>query len=443
MITVFPFEKYCWREFEGMEDTHAAAPAAVEADRHWDLLLVAVAVYILTSVGRVHQLFGALEVLRPAILAGMMGLVLFVLDRHEARRLRQLSVSTTRFLLALVCWMALSVPGALSEGTSFDLLFGNFIKTVLMFVVAAAAVRGVRDVERLALAYLAGAATYAAVVVMRFDVGSGSADWRLGHLYYYDANDFATFAVSAMPFGVYFLHAARTLTGRLLALLSLAALTLAFVYSGSRGGFIALAAVSTFVVLRYRGIPLRWRVSATALVAVVILATASSQYWSQMGTITSDADYNRTAETGRLQIWNRGIGYMLDHPVLGVGPGNFQRAEGTLSPFAQRQQYGVGVRWSAAHNTFVQAGAELGIPGLLLFVAMIVSAFAVLVRIGRGQRAAAPGARDAALTQALIASLLGFMVGSFFLSLAYSEMLYTLLALVVGLQKVTSTRILQ
>ena len=42
------------------------------------------------------------------------------------------------------------------------------------------------------------------------------------------------------------------------------------------------------------------------------------------------------------------------------------------------------------------------------------------------------------LTQALTASLIGFAVGAFFLSLAYHEMLYTLVALSVGLGKVTS-----
>ena len=36
----------------------------------------------------------------------------------------------------------------------------------------------------------------------------------------------------------------------------------------------------------------------------------------------------------------------------------------------------------------------------------------------------------------LTASLIGFVVGAFFLSLAYTEMLYTLIALAVGLQKV-------
>jgi len=47
-------------------------------------------------------------------------------------------------------------------------------------------------------------------------------------------------------------------------------------------------------------------------------------------------------------------------------------------------------------------------------------------------------AKERVLAQALCASLVGFMVGSFFLSLAYSEMLYTLIALTVALQKIVS-----
>ena len=226
---------------------------------------------------------------------------------------------------------------------------------------------------------------------------------------------------------------------RAVAAAALAALSVAFVYSGSRGGFLAMLAVGTFVVVRFTGIPLRWRVMATALVAVVVLGTASRQYWDQMGTIVSDADYNRTGETGRLQIWSRGIGYMLERPLFGVGPDNFGVAEGTLSPFAKRQQYGIGVRWSAAHNSFVQVGAELGVPGLAFYVALLAATFAALRRATRRQRHAAEiDSRGLELTQALTAALLGFVVGSFFLSLAYSEMLYTLIALSTAMWKVTA-----
>src|SRR5439155_6742110 len=258
--------------------------------------------------------------------------------------------------------------------------------TVLMYLVMAGSVRGLRDVERLAGVYLLGAAAYAGVVVSRFDVRDGN-DWRLGHLYYYDANDFATFAVTAMPFGLYFLWAGRRTLTRVLAAVGLAVLTVAFIRAGSRGGLLALVGVGGFIVLRYTAIALRWRLAATALVALVLLASASDRYWEAMRTILSERDYNFTEETGRLQVWRRGVGYMLQHPILGLGPNNFEVAEGTLSPFAVRQQLGIGVRWTPAHNTYIQVGAELGVPGLVVFVAIIASAFGVLRRSGRGARA--------------------------------------------------------
>jgi O-antigen ligase len=423
---------------DGLTLPDPASPVTEPIDEdtlRWDPLLLCVAAYILIAVGRVHQLFPALELLHPAALAGFLGIVLYLIDSQAERRGIHLAVPTTKRLLGFTIWMILCVPGALVVSNSFTVVVGNFIKTGIMYAVVASAVRGTIDVERLARVYLASAVLYTLVVMSRFDLGSGN-DWRLGHLYYYDANDFATYLVTAMPLGLYFTHTSRRLWGRLLAGFALVVLTLGFVWSGSRGGFLALAAVAAFILIRYSAIPLRWRLSAAALVVMVLVGTASDQYWRQMSTIFSDTDYNRTQETGRLQIWSRGLKYMLDNPLFGVGPGNFQAAEGRLSEFADRQQFGIGVRWNAAHNTFVQIGAETGIPGLLLFVALLVSAFGALRR-SRHDSLLARDRTAASLAPALTASLLGFVVGSIFLSLAYSEMLYTLVALGVGLRKVT------
>jgi O-antigen ligase len=86
-------------------------------------------------------------------------------------------------------------------------------------------------------------------------------------------------------------------------------------------------------------------------------------------------------------------------------------------------------------------GAELGISGLCLFVAIIVGAFIALGRLTRSDRAvdSDTGLNRRALTHALTGSLVGFVVGAYFLSLAYSEMFYTLLAMSVGLCKVPHT----
>ena len=79
----------------------------------------------------------------------------------------------------------------------------------------------------------------------------------------------------------------------------------------------------------------------------------------------------------------------------------------------------------------MQVGAELGIPGLLLFIGLMWSAFASLRRVAR------QGGEDARLAQSLMAALLGFVVGAFFLSLAYTDMLYALVAMVIAMAKRT------
>ena len=113
--------------------------------------------------------------------------------------------STVRIVGLLIFWMFLSVPMALhAAATARTSCSNNFLKTAVMSFVVAASVRSARDVERLALVYLVGAVVYTGVVITRFDLGSGPA-WRLSHLYYYDANDFATLTVTAMPLALHFL----------------------------------------------------------------------------------------------------------------------------------------------------------------------------------------------------------------------------------------------
>ena len=48
--------------------------------RHWDLLLVCVAVYLAAAVGRLHQLFPALLPLKPALVSAALAVGLFLLQ---------------------------------------------------------------------------------------------------------------------------------------------------------------------------------------------------------------------------------------------------------------------------------------------------------------------------------------------------------------------------
>ncbi|MGH7734299.1 MAG: hypothetical protein ACREOE_11515, partial [Gemmatimonadales bacterium] len=179
------------------------APPAYAADRRWDLLMACLALYIVTAVGRLHQLVGALNALHLPLIAAGGAIALYVASgsqtRHLALVLRQ---RVTPCVLALAVWMACSVPFALWPGGALQEWTGEFLKACVMFLILAGAVRGVRDVERLAFAYLVGVAIYSTVVLSRFQL-TGT-DWRLGSLYDYDANEFATLIAMCLPLAVYF-----------------------------------------------------------------------------------------------------------------------------------------------------------------------------------------------------------------------------------------------
>ena len=401
----------------------------------WDLLLICIAVYLATAVGRIHEVFPVLLYVKPTLLAAAMSIGLYLLQRSPRRRMRLVNSRTTMCLIGIVLWGALSVPAALNQGLAFQ-SWSDFARTIVMCFIVAASVRRAADVERLFLVYFGVTVVYTAVVLSRFQLGGGDT-WRLGDLYTYDANDLATLIVIAMPLGLYFVIGQRRLLPRLLALGGLIVLAVGLIWSGSRGGFLAFLAVAAFVLVRMTTIPARSRIGGLVVILVVLLGTASDKYWTQMQTIVHyDQDYNVTSETGRVRIWKRGIGYMTDHPLLGVGIRNFPVAEGTISPQARLQERGIGVWWGAAHNTYVQVGAELGFPGLLLYLGVIGTAWLSLRRVSRRAFRTHPhGGEVSRLAQSLMASLVGFAAGSFFLSLAYADMVYMLIALAVGLVK--------
>jgi O-antigen ligase len=212
-------------------------------------------------------------------------------------------------------------------------------------------------------------------------------------------------------------------------------LMLGAVLSGSRGGFLALIAVGLYGLFRLSAVRASKRIGITVAAAAVLLAFGGQSYWERMRSILKpQEDYNWAgqSESGRIEVWRRGIGYMLANPLFGVGVDQFGVAEGTMAPEAQRQQFGLGFKWSAAHSSYVQIGAEIGAFGLLSFVAMLWFAFREARRIGR--TALAP--EDRLLGQAFGALVVGFAVGGAFLSQAFSTYLYFALGLLIAFARV-------
>jgi O-antigen ligase len=224
---------------------------------------------------------------------------------------------------------------------------------------------------------------------------------------------------------------AETRRSRRLAAWGAAALMAAsIVFTFSRGGILALGVVVLLMLLRR---PARWR----ALAALVLAAALAVPFLppgymdrltalGQVGTVESNTDVSirgRTAEAGA------GWDMFMDHPLTGVGVGNY-------SGYYQEYARSLGIEVKRVdrepHNLFLEVAAETGLPGLAAFGAMLGGAFWALGTARRRWRAAALEA-DADLAYALGAALVGWLATSVFLHLDFARPFWVLLGLAFAL----------
>ncbi|MGH7541653.1 MAG: O-antigen ligase family protein [Gemmatimonadota bacterium] len=404
-----------------------------------DLLRLGIAALIVLSLSRIHNHLGIGQ-LRPALLlTGLCG-AMAVFNPRLVNAEKLLHYWPARVIVALGVVSCFSAAFGISLGASAVFILENYIKVIIVTFLIISGIRHAKDLSTFVWACVAscGILAYFAIFVFKVRVvGSGVA--RLNSLYTFDSNDVATILMSGLPLT---LLAYQTSRGgkKVLAGVTLLGIGATMARSGSRGGFLALLAVGALLLFWVPGVSAVKRILFVGTVAIGLVIAAPPGYWEQMRTLTSlEEDYNWDSYYGRRKLAERGIGYMIRYPIFGVGIGNFPRADGTLSDRAQNfvERTGYANRWRSVHNTYVQAGSEMGVPGLALFVSLIIGGVVSMRRLRRRLPAAwARGDPDQRLIYYLSiylpVSIVGFAVAAFFVAFAYLDPLYILMALVVG-----------
>jgi O-antigen ligase len=200
-------------------------------------------------------------------------------------------------------------------------------------------------------------------------------------------------------------------------------LVLALLLTGSRGGFVGLLVSGMFYA--YRRLGLRGAILACMILIAAVAPTdlgqrALATFYSS-GPAPAGVEESTVAHTAL--FWG-GIRMMMDSPLIGVGPQRF-------ADYSQKYS-GLDVPY-VAHNTYLELGAEAGLPVLIIFVIMLVVTMAKLGRIAR--LGAQPGMhRLAAWADGLRNGLLGFSVAGVFISGQYEKFFWLsmFLSIVVG-----------
>jgi O-antigen ligase len=208
----------------------------------------------------------------------------------------------------------------------------------------------------------------------------------------------------------------------------------------SRGGTIQLVVVLLLLIaLPARAIftsPTQKRVAMAALVAgmAVFFVHYSADLAPRLKTIYSSENSSQ-ASSGRLAIWPAAVDAFNERPFLGIGYGAFVHTSVDRlysTPGTSLENFNV--HPEEVHNVFLGTAAELGIPGLTLFLGLLVSTGLTLRRTAKRARDLGDQFLNS-VANALIVGLLGWCVGSMFIETETSRPLWIVVGMCLALPK--------
>lgn len=236
----------------------------------------------------------------------------------------------------------------------------------------------------------------------------------------YDNNLFALTSVMALPMLFYFGQSLARLRWRWLFAVASGLTCLAILGSGSRAGFLALAAVLWCMAwsskYRFRAI------AAVCLFVGVVYLAAGAEVRDRIASIVNFRE-DKSASS-RFVTWTAARDMLASRPILGVGFGNFETA-----------RKAAGGSGKAAHNIFLEAAAELGLAGLSLWLLLILGSMFSIWRFMRWSRRLPPDMQWAYLwSRGLLLGMLAYCVHGFFHNEEFLELMLTIIGMNVALQ---------
>ena len=419
----------------------AIAGAVPRARRKLDPLRLSLLALLLLTVSRIHSHFPFIAALRPGMVLAAFALLYAVLKPNLVSGTAWFRTWPARVVAALGVLACLSAVFGISFGAAARYILEDYSKELLFVFLLMATIRGVRDLSLYVWAYVLSAGVLVWLALFVFGVsrqGATGGILRSDFAYTYDANDLGLVLLVALGLTLLTLETSR-LKGKLVSGAILLGIGACIARTGSRGAFLGLLAVGAVLLLSRGRVSIVKRLCFLAATVVSLVLGTPSGYWRQMSTVTRPReDYNWNSPLGRRQLALRGLGYMKAYPFFGIGIGNFPRAEGTISPLMQHWEPGnAGIRWSAPHNSYLQVGSELGVPGLIVWSSLVFGGVLSMRRVRRSLPTTwargDPEQRFLYLsTIYLPVCLVGFGVSAMFISFAYSDPIYVLAAFMTG-----------
>lgn len=392
--------------------------------------LVAFTVILLLSP---QTWFPALKVVRIAFLAAGIAGVVHVIEATARRRPIVLPSAESTLALALLTWAVLTTPYSMWVGGSVKLLTDQYIKVFVFFWLIGTLVTTRERLRTVSWALALCAIPLAGVAVQHYLSGdflnTGTSNVRRIAGYTGlsgNPNDLALTLNLIIPIAAVLLFTAKGIGTRLVAAATVLLAVPAVILTFSRAGFLTLG---TIVILTL--IWLARRRSTGLAIGVVVLACAAvpflpSGYMDRLNTIT-DISADRTGSAqGRWQDFGVAVDVVAEHPIMGVGLGQ--------DIIALNEARGGRKTWRSVHNAFLEYAVDLGLPGLFLFIALLIAALRSTQLVARYARTRPEFEDLGTFAVGIQIALAAFVVAACFHPIAYQFYFFCVAGLAVALK---------
>lgn len=327
-------------------------------------------------------------------------------------------------ILLLTLAALLSLITAISVSEAWDNVV-EFLKVVAMFIVMVNVVRtegrlGLMLWIALAVSVTTSIGAIGDYQAGRLLTGGERIKGAIGGLFE-NPNDLALHLATIVPLAVSMFVGGRHIM-KLVYLACSVLMIAAIICTFSRGGFLGLIAVGLVLAWKFGRKNRTLVIIVSVVTLVVVVALAPAEYGGRLTSIWG-GDITGSASARQELFW-RSVLVALRYPLLGVGMGNFH--------FRSIQE-------QVSHNSFTQVASELGIPAMIAYVLFMVTAIIRLRRIERETLSVKEKSKFYYLSVGLQASLIGYMVASFFASVAFLWYVYYLVGYAVCVSRLYAT----
>ena len=290
----------------------------------------------------------------------------------------------------LTAWFILAIPFSSFRGGSFETITSTWMRSYLCFVLIVALCTRPLQIRRI-IHVLAWSLLITSLLGLAFGVAPhGRLQLPVGLLT--GPNELAGAMIVGILYWLFiFFDPFCSGIYRAFSLAALVPMMLVLLKTGSRGGLLSLTVVLTVMFFRLpaaKKLVVSCGVLIFLFLAVVTLPEdlrkRFTTYFRSDDTQVNEVDLDgATGSTeSRLYLLGRSVEFTLSHPIFGVGPDQFASYEDKVARDEGRPKGS----WLGCHNTYTQISSEAGIPALLIFVFMLVSAWRSTTNIQRRAR---------------------------------------------------------